>query len=112
MKDTQEHISPDGILRLVVWYEGDDSILGFDGYEWHTHGDMLASQYGLPEGEAIERFVSDILRGRAVIVISRLGAHIRDIWTTSEPEEELNLRENDEQLELRYWDGTPWRSVS
>jgi hypothetical protein len=112
MKDTQEHTSPDGTLRLVVWYEGDDGILGFDGYDWHTHGDILAKQYGLLEGEAIERFVSDILRGRAVIVISRLRAHIRDIWISSGPEEELNLRENAEQLELRYWDGTAWRSSS
>ena len=44
MGNTREYISPDGRLRFVV-VTGDDGdvALGFDGFAWHTHADMLAT---------------------------------------------------------------------
>jgi hypothetical protein len=72
MNTAQEHTTPDGALRFIVSYDGVDTTLGFDGYEWHTHGDMLAAKYGLSEAAAIEQFLSDVVGGRAVIAISKI----------------------------------------
>ena len=50
----EEHRSPDGILTLKVKREDDgDVCVGFDGYSWHTHGDILASLSGLRQDEAV-----------------------------------------------------------
>src|SRR5436190_18117200 len=39
----EEHRTPDGALTLVVSHEDDDITIGFDGFQWHTHGDVLAA---------------------------------------------------------------------
>jgi len=34
--------SPDGLLTLIVRQLGDDdSVIGFEGFPWHTHPDQL-----------------------------------------------------------------------
>ncbi len=43
----EEHRTPDGALTLVVSHEDDDITIGFDGFQWHTHGDVLAATYQL-----------------------------------------------------------------
>ncbi len=47
MLSREEYLSPDGCLRLVVIRETGDITLGFEGFPWHTHGDVLAAQYEL-----------------------------------------------------------------
>jgi hypothetical protein len=110
----EEHVSPDGLLRLLVVREPDDITIGFDGFTWHTHGDVIAGELELlgepkvvPE-EAVERFVGDLLSGNVAIGIVRVGDKIRDIWATYLPDADDPYQPKDEVLELRRWDGTPW----
>src|SRR5947209_3010616 len=89
MTAVQEHTTPDGALRFVVWREDGDTILGFDGYEWHTHGDLLTVEYELAEDAAVDRFVSDLVGSRLIIAVSRVAGRIDDVWVTDSQDEEL-----------------------
>jgi hypothetical protein len=106
MQIVEQYISGDGLLNLIVCsYDDGDTTLGFEGYAWHTHADILASLSGLPEPEAVRRFVNDILDDRSVIAVSRIGAAIRDVWVTDNPVSELKYKPDDERIEFRYWSG-------
>jgi hypothetical protein len=45
----ERHSSPDGSLVLVVDYTDGDLAVAFEGFEWHTHGDLLVDSYGATE---------------------------------------------------------------
>ena len=83
--------------------DGDVS-LGFAGYSWHTHADILASLSGLPEDQAVGRFVKNLLDGKAIIAIYRVGGVIRDVSVADEPVPD-KYQPDDETIEFRYWDG-------
>lgn len=106
VKIIEHHLSPDGFLKLIVCAEpsGDISV-GFDGFSWHTHGDVLASTSGLTQDQALRRFVDDIVCGRTIIAVSRLEGEVRDVWPTEDPERELRHVQADEMIEFRCWDG-------
>src|SRR5437870_6427839 len=109
MANTREYVSPDGRLRFVVATGDDGDIaLGFDGFAWHTHADMLAAMAGVSEAEAVEQFVRDLLDGRAVIVVLRVGGAVKDVWITDDPASESGDLAEGESIELRLWDGTTW----
>lgn len=110
----EEHSSPDGKFRLLVRREPGDSTVGFDGYSWHTHGDVIAGELWLaaeaehtPEA-ATRRFVRDILAGVIPIVVLWRGDQIVDVWATYLPE--TRAPDADERLEFRLWDGSSWVS--
>jgi hypothetical protein len=106
MTVVEEHRSPDGLLRLIVTCDDEgDVAIGFDGYAWHTHGDILASLSGLPEKEAIRDFVNHITGGRQIIAISRVNGEIRDVWPTDDPKKEFKYKPPEESLEFRRWSG-------
>src|SRR5258706_2455449 len=101
----EEHRSADGILTLKVGREDDgDVCIGFDGYSWHTHGDILASLSGLREDEAVRQFVDAVIGGRAIIAVARVAGQIRDVWVADEPAPD-KYKPEDETIEIRYWDG-------
>ena len=103
----EQHHSPDGLLTFKVERdEGGDFCLSFDGYTWHTHADILASQSGLIEDEAVRQFVDDLLDGRAIIAIARVSGRIRDVWVTDEPVPD-EYKPDDEAIEFRFWDREP-----
>jgi hypothetical protein len=106
---THEYVSPDGSLRfLVVTADDGDVALGFQGFAWHTHADLLAAAACIPEAEAVGQFVEDLLGNRSVIAVSRVRGEVRDVWITDDPDSEfLDLLEG-ETIELRYWDGRKW----
>lgn len=106
MNIIEEHRSPDGFLRLIVTRESDgDVAVSFDGYTWHTHGDILRSLSGLPEGDAIRQFVERIIRGVQVIVVSRVNGEVREVWPTDDPRYEYKYKAVEESLEFRRWSG-------
>jgi hypothetical protein len=105
----REYVSPDGQLRFVVGRDEQDVSMGFEGFQWHTHADVLASEFGTSEELAVNRFVSDLLDDRCIIGVSRIGRAIRDVWITSDPQLDLHYKSDDEVLEFRYWSGGPWK---
>ena len=106
MNVLQRHESPDGLLCLLVGDVDGDTCIGFDGFTWHTHGDILASLSGLSEIEAISTFVSEILSGQRVIAVSRVPGTIREAWVSDDPGADLKYKPEEEYIEFRYWDGT------
>lgn len=116
MPTREEHLSPDGMLRLLILREAGDITIGFDGFPWHTHGDVIAGELCLlgepistPESAAA-RFVEDVLLGRIAIGVVRVGGQVRDVFATYLLKTEDPYRPEDEELELRRWDGTPWEA--
>ena len=103
------YTSPDGLLRFTVTSAGEDVILGFDGYPWHTHADLLAAFYGLPDEAAVDRFVGALLDSETVIAILRRDGNISDISVTHDPQADCKYVSANETVEFRYWDGTPWQ---
>ena len=104
MEILEQHLSPDGMLTFIVGREDGEVCLGFEGYPWHTHPDLLAADGVSPEA-ATRQFVDALLAGRTVIVVSRAGSTVRDVWITDDAESELKNKMPDETLEFRYWDG-------
>ena len=110
--ETRTYTSPDGLLRFIVISEDGDVTLGFEGFPWHTHADVLAATDGLPEDAAVERFLNALLTSKAVIAISRRQGEILDIWITDDPLAELRYAPADESIEFRYWNGAVWRPTA
>jgi hypothetical protein len=106
MEIVEEHHSPDCFLRLIVTRDDDGDIaIGFDGYAWHTHGDILATLSGLPEKEAIREFIDHIIEDERIIAVSRVNGEVRDVWPTEDPKGEFEYKPPDESLEFRRWSG-------
>jgi hypothetical protein len=99
----EEHRTPDGLLRFLVTRGDDGDIaLGFDGYPWHTHGDILASLLGVPIDAAVRQYVDALLTGRRLIAIARVDGAIRDVAVADSPEPDKYKPAN-ETIEFRYW---------
>ena len=106
MNVIEEHRSPDNLLRLIVTRDDDGDIsIGFDGWAWHTHGDILASLSGLPESEAVRQFVDHIIGDNQIIVVSRVNGEVRDVWPTEDLKAEFEYKPTEELLEFRRWSG-------
>jgi hypothetical protein len=105
----EEHISPDGRLtfRVIQGAEG-DLALGFVGFPWHTHGDILAALTGLPAAEAIRRYVDDLIGGISVVALWSVAGELLDIWVSEDPKRDADYPQAGEAIELRFWDGSPW----
>ena len=102
-------VSPDGALRLLVHKDEGDFSIGFEGYEWHTHGDLLVKD-GETQEEAVGNFIQEVLLGEWLIVIERKGGAIRDVRVDFPPGSPLYsdpaadpYREADESFEERRW---------
>jgi len=105
----EEHISPDGLLRFrVVLGEDGDISLGFARFPWHTHADILAALTGLPEPEAVRRYVDDLIGGASVVTLWSVAGELSDIWMSENPERDAHYSQDGESIELRFWDGSPW----
>jgi hypothetical protein len=101
--DNQRHTSPDGKLCLIVVTVDDDLIIGFEGYAWHTHGDILARLSGLAAEAAIEEFIEKKKKGELVIAVLSKGEDVTNIWISEDPQKETVLP--GEAIRLRLWNG-------
>lgn len=108
----ERHQSPDHQLTLVVELADGDWTIGFEGFPFHTHGDILArTEYpGTPE-QATQEFVAEILQSRRPVVIFRVNGKIRD-FGVPEKFDRARLQSDiakyglaGETFEARYWDG-------
>ena len=116
MDQRQEHISPDGELRLLIVHEENDFTIGFDGYSWHTHGDVIAGELQLvgepplPADEAVKRFVTDLVADRVAICIYRTNGRIDDIAATYVPAGDDPYVGPGESVAIRTWSGAAYRA--
>jgi hypothetical protein len=106
MDVVEEHHSPDGFLRLLVTRDdGGDVAIGFDGYTWHTHGDILAALSGLPEEDAIRLYVDSILGDEQIIGVLRMGGKVQDVWVIDNLGGIFQDLLLEESQEFRRWSG-------
>jgi hypothetical protein len=94
------------LFRLVVTSDDGDLTIGFEGFAWHTHGDIESAIRQVPEQIAVQQFLAELVTNRAVIAVSRTGGEIRDVWVTADVAKELKYRGENELLEFRFWDGS------
>jgi len=107
MQIVEEHRSADALLRFIVCRDNDgDLSLGFDGFTWHTHAEILAELSDLPQDAALRRYVDALLRDKAIIAIARVGGKIRDVWVMDEARPD-KYKPEDETVQFRYWSGKP-----
>ena len=104
-------VSPDDSLKLLVTKEDGDLSVGFEGYSWHTHADVLLAEYKTDmEEEALGRFIEDVITGRRQIVILKKAGVVADAWIDYRPDSPLYRHpgndpylEPDERIEIRPW---------
>jgi hypothetical protein len=105
MQILEVHLTPEGLVRFIVIRTNDGDIsLGFDGFPYHTHGDILASTSRLLIDAAVRQYVDALLTGRSYICIARVWGKIRDVWVTTDLRPDKYTPQN-ETVEFRYWDG-------
>jgi hypothetical protein len=102
----RDYVSPDGILRFLVRSPNGDITMGFDGFPWHTHGDVLAGATSRSTDEASEQFVAHLITGKLIIAVSAVSGQIRDVWITDDPAGDLRYCPPEETIVFRLWDGT------
>ncbi len=62
----ERHTSPDGKLTLFVGrLAEDDFIIGFEGFSWHTHPDLLGGS------ARAQDFIEKILSNELVVAVAR-----------------------------------------
>jgi len=106
MVEPEEHASPDGLLMLAVeTLKGDDVAIGFRGYPWHTHADILASINSTNESSAVREFIDDVLNDRSLIAVQIIDGHMQDIWITNDPTNDCKYKQANKEIRFRYWSG-------
>jgi hypothetical protein len=115
MNNIETHTSPDGLLNLAFEKSRDgDTIIGFTGYQWHAHGDILSAEFGLDEDASIRKYIDEILNNRRIIAVLSKGNKILDVWIVDDAIDALKSHEkykgDGEMLELRYWNGQAWNA--
>ena len=101
MEGEQRYVSPDGRLVFLVVRKDDDVILGFEGSDWHTHGDILASLFAVSVEHAVKRFVEDLLGDQSVIGVGSMDGVTPFIWV----EDGFDYPDEEFAVERRYWSG-------
>ena len=106
MVEFEEHTSPDGLLKLAIKPNSDgDIVIGFQGFAWHTHADILASIKSTNETEAVHEFIDDILNDRSLVAFLDIDGETNDVWVTDDPTKDSKYKLANEQIRFRYWSG-------
>ena len=104
----KNYTSPDGRLTFTVARREDGVALGFEGFAWDTHADVLIGPFGPSEDIAVEQYVGALLANKLLIAVVRDERETLDVFVTRDPETDLRYKPADERLEFRYWDGSAW----
>ena len=105
-------LSPDKVLKLLVMKQDGGLSLGFEGYQWHVHGDMLLAEYEAEtEDAAVGYFIHDLFTGARAVIIHKRGGGVVDISVGyrsdspfySDPRNDPYSKP-DESVEVRRWD--------
>lgn len=104
-------VSRDGQLVFRILSEDGDVTLGFEGFESHTHGDILAALANEPQAVAIRKYIDALLSNDATIALLWKNSKMQDIWITDDPAGDLEYMQADEHIEFRRWDEEAHRSA-
>ena len=115
MKVIRRVKAPDNSLELIVTRTGDVTSIGFAEFGWHVHPDMIGEIYysdesPMPEPDAIERFISDIVSDRLPIGIRRMDGVVVSAWVCDKESRQM-YSIADPDVELRCWSGAPWTRI-
>ena len=80
-------------------------VIGFRGYPWHTHADILASLTGFSAEDAVRAYMDDLLNDRAIIAVQSFDDVVKDVWITEDPAADLRYQEPDTAPRFRYGSG-------
>ncbi|UPT86890.1 hypothetical protein HAP41_0000042835 [Bradyrhizobium barranii subsp. apii] len=65
---------------------------------------------GKDEEAAINDFVADLISGKSIIALKRIGGSVADAWVTDDPADDVLSSQQygpgDETMEFRRWDGS------
>ena len=104
MKELARYTSTDGKLTLLVHVGVDgETVVGFEGGDWHTHPDVLAAMLQVPVNDAVTEFISKLQADDVPIVVSTDGGATVDPWVSDNLEATLSMFGS--QCLLRYWSG-------
>ncbi len=113
MNEFFRQTSPDGLLTLVGIQDTDGDItIGFEGFYWHTHGDLLATpwldmqQEPLDPHDAAVAFISSIVTNQVPLVLHFISSKLKDVWGMGPGDMPPGHGAPDDSFEIRYWDGT------
>jgi hypothetical protein len=107
MKILTRHNSPDGGLSLLIVEDAGGRSVGFVDGNIGIPADITSEHLSRPTADAMSQFVADVLAGRHLLAIvrSRTG-ELRDVFVADNPKKALGYARPDEEIKLRYWDGT------
>lgn len=99
-------------MTLAVDVTAGDWTIGFMGFAWHTHGDILDAwgYEGTPEART-RAFVDDVLQSHRVIAVVRIDGKVSDLFVLHDVVERPlstyfdEYAAPDETMEFRYWNG-------
>ena len=95
--------SPDGALTLVLYPEGEDSILGFTDYPWHTHGGFLVSEGAPSPAQGVGRLVEHVLTNQIPLMLVYRHGELVDVMIEEAPEPEEGELTGAFAIRHRYW---------
>lgn len=102
MPIVEHHTSPDDLFTLIVDVTESDWTIGFSGYSWHTHGDILSAWGcdGSPS-DAMRTFVDEIIGSKRPFLVYREDGAISDVAVQSDYDDPAS----EENVEVRLWNG-------
>jgi hypothetical protein len=105
---TERYPIPDTTLTLLVQRDDGDITIGFDGYPWHTHADIIADLLGQRDPEsALKTYLDDLFHDRLPIILRKKAGVLTEPFIPDFPDDPIDTKyfEPDESYELRYWSG-------
>ena len=105
---TETYRTPDGALTLLVQYDSDGIAIGFDGFAWHTHAEIIAElRHETDEEQALRHYLDDLFNDRLRIVVLKNNGTVQDVWIPDlqDGPDSTKYLEPEESLESRCWGG-------
>ena len=101
----QSYRSLDGLLTFLTHVDDDGDItLGFEGFDWHTHGDLLVGRFGSDPADATAGFVKALLSDGLLIELLYVGEELFSVAIIDD-DDNMNLHDEDLTVRRRYWSG-------
>ena len=82
--------------------------IGFEGYPWHTHADIIADLRRQSDPEsALQAYLDDLFHDRLPIVLVKKAGVLTQPFVPDFPDQPIDQKnlEPDESYEVRLWSG-------